>query len=183
MEKVIDRSAASPRFLWISLATAVFTLALGVYGFFASEPFIVSMQNWFMTAFLVCGILDIVFWFFNRKSMEGQGLTMIFGCFEIILAALLVFFSPAKLAGSMDLIVGGWILLRSLWMILQYFKIRRETHGTLFLAITSIAGLLFGALYLLLPSATPVYLCVAILCYSVFRVIYWLKLRNLYAAE
>ena len=185
--KEITQARPSVRFWWASVAIGGIMLILGVLGFFIQDPSLLSMSLWFTIALIASGILDLLLGISNRNVLTGTGKLMVMGGLELLTGVILLFLSPSTLGGIMIYIVGAWILLRSVWMLLEYFSMRREGNSSLMILLLSCVGLLFSAMFLIMPLfgwiSRASYLFIAILSYAVFRIIYGIKTKNLFTAE
>jgi len=183
----INHAGSPVRFWWASAAIGGIMLILGVLGFFTKDPSLLSMSLWFTIAFIASGILDLLLGISNRNVLTGTGKLIVLGGLELVTGVMLLFLSPTKLEGMMVYITGGWILLRSIWMLLEYFSMRREGDSSLMILILSCIGLLFSAMFLLMPLfgwiSRASYLFIAILSYAAFRILYSIKTKNLFTAE
>lgn len=180
--KVLNRESAV-KYSWLSMVIGMVTLLLGVVSIFVSNATFFSMGVWFVAAIAVCGLCDLILGFVNRKTVGGTGLTIAMGGFEVLLCVTMLLFSNATLTSLYPYLLGGWMLVRSAWMIYKYLGLRKTEAGAgLFILLMAVLTPLCALLFIVLPlfgsAFNSLLLGFAIAAYGVFRILYSMRLKE-----
>ncbi len=114
--QLLSEARETVRQWWVPLIVGIFMLVAGIYTFINPEASYQALSIIFSIAFLMSGILEIVFAISNRKSMKGWGWTLALGILTTVLGVLLIT-HPAVTMASLPFYVGFMVMFTSFWSI------------------------------------------------------------------
>lgn len=170
---------------WISLLVGVLAIILGIWCFTSPGSSLLGMTYVFMVAFILGGILDIVFAISNRSSIYGWGWTLAGGILELLLGVILLVMPTPTVTGILMYVVGFWILFRSIWGIGESCQLQLlGIKGWGWALALSILCMVLAFMYLLSPAWSKgtfivVFVGISMLLYGIFRIIMGFKLRSI----
>jgi len=172
------------KYWWLSLVVGIVAIIMGIWMLTTPDATLAALTIFFISAFFIGGIIDIVFAIINRKNMNGWGWPLAGGIIDIILGILLAMLPFPIVTTMLVYLVGFWILFRSVLTIgiaceLQQNKVK-DWGWLLALAIL---GIIFSFIYMLSPILNGIFVVmfvsIAFMTYGIFRIVYAFRLRSI----
>jgi uncharacterized membrane protein HdeD (DUF308 family) len=138
------------RYWWIFLLLGTLLIIFGALVFTFPAKAYADLTLFFILAFALNGLFELVFALTNHKKIAGWGWHLAGGIFDLAAAAVL-FFTPVLAAVSLPLFAGFWLLFRSIAIVGRCFDLPvtwPEKAGMLTLAL---GGVVFSFLILYYP--------------------------------
>lgn len=184
MENGILRNVRdSVRHWYLLLILGIILVLVGIWVFLTPVESYVALAMLFATAFLVTGIIEIVYAMSNSKRTNNWGWSLVGGIIDFLIGFLLVS-HPQITVAILPFFIGFAILFRSIMAIgwsLELRKLRVVDWGNL-LAV-GILGLIFSFIILWNPlfggMTIVFYTGLAFIVIGVFQIYLSLKLRKL----
>lgn len=170
------------KYWWVSLVVGILSLMLGMSCVLTPDKTLVALTYIFIFAFLIGGVIDIIFAVANRKLFPGWGWSLTSGILEILLGIALLFLPTPLITAILVYLVGFWILFRSIWMVgeacqMQMLRIR----GWGWLLTIAIISIILSIVYLVSPLFAGITVIVLAACaligYGIFRIAFAFQLR------
>lgn len=185
-EGLIESAKRKIKYWWVSLLVGVLAIILGVWSLLTPDLTLVAMTYVFICIFFINGISEIAFAISNRNLLRGWGWTLAGGIIEILFAILLLALPKVFLATVLVLLVGFWLLFRSIWSIggaceLQVLGVK----GWGWSLAGAILSLLIAFLFLLSPAFFKGIFVVALISvgffiYGMLRIYMAFRLRSIH---
>ncbi|AJW62424.1 hypothetical protein VO54_00938 [Elizabethkingia miricola] len=138
---------------YFPVIAGILSLIMGVFLFIIPQTNYAQYILFYGVAFIIAGLLRLIFSFQNRRIINGWGWYLIYGMLILDLGIYLTIYSGK----SSVLIIGLTALLRSITMLGTAIDLKRYEHyhwGRI--AIWSIAGIIFSALLILNPASAGI---------------------------
>src|SRR5579859_4754812 len=100
------------RYWWIFPVSGTLLILFSVIVFIHPAATYAGLSIYFEIAFVVNGLLEIIFALNNHHSIQGWGWHLAGGIFDLLVGLLLVS-NPVLAAVSLPLFAGFWLLFRS----------------------------------------------------------------------
>lgn len=185
MLQFIDSMKKAVKNWWVSLLVGILAIVVGVWCFASPGNSLLGMTYVFVVAFLLGGILDILFAISNRKQMYGWGWSLAGGILEALLGILLLALPSPVITGILAYMVGFWMLFRSIWGIGESCQLQLlKVQGWGWLLALSIVCVILSLLYLISPIwgksvFLVVFIGLSMLLYGIFRIVLAFELRSI----
>jgi len=175
------------RYWWIFPTSGTLLILFGAIVFAYSAAAYAGLTIYFEIAFVVNGVLEIVFALSNFRSMHGWGWHMAGGIFDLLVGVLLVS-NPILAAVSLPFFAGFWLLFRSVSIIGRVFDLTTMPWSERsLLLVLGAAGLIFSFMILYNPVLGALTLitwtALALFTIGVFYIYLGLHLRKLREEE
>lgn len=138
---------------YFPVIAGILSLIMGVFLFIMPQTNYAQYILFYGVAFIIAGLLRLIFSFQNRRIINGWGWYLIYGMLILDLGIYLTIYSGK----SSVLIIGLTALLRSITMLGTAIDLKRHEHyhwGRI--ATWSIAGIIFSALLILNPASAGI---------------------------
>lgn len=165
-------------FIFLGLALCMFGLLLVAFPI-ASYT---ALTFFFELAILLNGILEISFAISNYRLIPGWGWHLGGGLLELAVGGLLLL-NSALAAASLSLIVGFWLMFRSIAIVGRCFDLPALWPEKAWMGLLGVAGLVFSFLILYNPSfgafTLLVWTSLALMSIGLFYIFLGIHLKNL----
>ena len=168
---------------WLSLVVGVLAIVVGVWSLCTPVDTFLALTLLFVVAFLVEGVLEVVFSVANRRTVHGWGWGLVMGVVDVVFAVFLM--RNLELTPVVfGYVIAFWLLFRSVWGITVSIDLNDYgVRGWGWLLALSVVGVLLAALMLFFPllaASFIVYLVgFALMLYGVFRIYLGFRLKSL----
>lgn len=168
---------------YLILILGIILILVGIWVFSTPVLSYATLSMLFATAFLVTGILEIVYAISNSKEMESWGWSLISGIIDLLIGILLITL-PATAMLFLAFYVGFGILFRSIMAIGQSINLKRwHIEGWGYLLTIGILGLIFSFILIWNPVFAGLtivfYTGMSFVMIGIFQVFLSFKLRKL----
>jgi len=113
MKNFIKTVTNTIKYWFIPLLIGVLFIAIGIYTMRTPLESYVTLSKLFSVAFVISGILEIIFSISNREEMDNWGWTLIFGLINLIIGVLLLLHPEVSII-TLPYFVGFLVLFRSI---------------------------------------------------------------------
>lgn len=170
---------------WVSLVNGLLAVILGIWCIATPDTTLVALTYLFIFAFLLSGVVEIVFSIANRNILADWGWSLACGIIDIIFGVLMLLLPLPIITVMLIYLIGFWILFRSVWMIGESIELKRmHVKGWGWFLAMAILSILFSFLFIISPVISGVlivaFVSVAFLTYGIFRIYLALKLRSIH---
>ncbi|WP_029905053.1 HdeD family acid-resistance protein [Prevotella sp. 10(H)] len=173
-----------PKYWWLSLLIGIFALIMGIWSLVTPDTTLVALTVFFIAAFFISGIIDIIYAVANRKTSSNWGWPLAGGIIDIILGVLLISLPMPLVTTMLVYFIGFWILFRSILTL--GFACELQQYGVKnwgWLLALSILGILFSIFYMLSLIFNGIFVVMlvslAFLTYGIFRIVYAFRLKSI----
>lgn len=171
------------KYWWVSLIIGILSLGIGIWCLVSPPTTLAALTILFVIAFIVGGILEIIFAISNRKSLDGWGFTLAAGIIAFAFGIVLWLMPNIATTTFLIYFVGLWIMFRSIWGIGISVELQRiKVKGWGWLLALSILGVLFSFAFIIVPAfGAGVIIALAALAfifYGAFRVYLAFKFKS-----
>lgn len=173
-----------PKYWWLSLLVGILAIIMGIWTLVTPDTTLVALTYVFIAAFFISGIMDIGYAISTRKTSNSWGWPLAGGIIDIVLGMLLLTLPLPIITTMLVLLVGLWILFRSILTLIQSIELQRDgIKGWGWLLTLSILGILFSVFYMFSPVFNGIFIVmlvsIAFLTYGSFRILYAFKLKSI----
>lgn len=181
--EILETARQAVKNWWVSILIGVLSIALGVWCAFTPDSTLVALTIVFIVAFLISGILEIVFAVTNR-GLEGWGWNLAGGILDLILGILLMALPLPVITIVLVYFVGFWLLIRSVWGIGTASDLSRwRVKGWGWLLALAILGVIASFFFFISPifggGMIVWFASLAFVFYGVFRIYLGIWLKSL----
>ena len=183
MKDLISEAKRVIKHWWLSLVVGVLAIVVGVWSLCTPVDTFLALTLLFVVAFLVEGVLEVVFSVVNRRTVHGWGWGLVMGVVDVVFAVFLM--RNLELTPVVfGYVIAFWLLFRAVWGITVSIDLNDyNVRGWGWLLALSIIGVVLAALMLFFPlMAAPfvVYLVgFALILYGVFRIYLGFRLKGI----
>ena len=182
MKTPITRNQMPLRFWWTFLFSAAFLILLGTYVLVYPSIRFAALSLSFSVVFFANGFIEIAFSVTNRQNMNGWAWYLAGGIADMIVAVIFIL-NPVMAAASLPLLVGIWLLLRSLLIISRGFELKqRGLTNWQWLLFNGLAGLVFSWINIYNPifetKVVELWTGLALVTAGLFYLCYSLFIKN-----
>lgn len=173
------------KYWWISLITGILAIILGIWCLVTPDVSLVALTYVFIFAFILSGLIEIIFAVNNKELLHGWGWSLAGGILDIVFGLLLLVIPAYITALVLVYFVGFWILFRSFGALADSFELQQwSVKGWGWLLALSIVGILFSFCFLISPAFYKgafviALVSVALLLFGIFRIVRAFKLRSI----
>jgi len=183
MKTLLTRNQIPLRFWWTFLFSAAFLILLGIYVLVYPSIRFAAFSLCFSAVFFLNGFIEIVFSVTNRKNINGWAWYLTGGIADLIIAGIFIV-NPVMAAASLPLLVGIWLLIRSLLIISRGFELKqRGLAKWQWLFFFGLAGFVFSWINIYNPifatKVVELWTGLALFTAGLFYLCYCLFIRNL----
>jgi uncharacterized membrane protein HdeD (DUF308 family) len=137
---------------WISLFTGLIAIALGVICLIVPKITLVTLSYLFIGAFILSGIIKIIFALSYRYRINDWGFTLVIGIIEILFAIILLILPHNVTIIFLVYLIGFAMLFHAIKAIIESVRLHRmKIEKTGWLIAIAIVSLLFSLFFLLSP--------------------------------
>lgn len=137
---------------WSLLLRGLVALLFGLLTLFAPGATLMALTIWFAIFVLVDGVFLIAAAFTGRKDNEHWWLLLIEGLVALAFGVLAL-----RVPGVTTLVllmyIAAFAVISGILRIVMAVRLRKEIEGEWWLALSGVAGVLFGALMMAMPGA------------------------------
>jgi uncharacterized membrane protein HdeD (DUF308 family) len=145
-------AALMSRYWWILLVRGLIAILFGVMAY-ASPGLTLAVLVTFFGAFaLVDGTLNVIQAFGGRKEHEHWWVMLLDGLLGMAFG-IITFTSPGITALVLLLYIAFWAMATGVLRIILAVRLRKEIEGEWWMALSGLAGILFGVLMVARPAA------------------------------
>lgn len=137
---------------WSLLLRGLLALAFGFFALAAPGVTLTALILWFGVFALVDGAFLIAGAFAGRREHEHWWLMLLEGLVGVAFG-LLALRVPGITALVLLMYIAAFAIITGVLRIVTAVRLRREIEGEWWLALSGIAGVLFGALMMMMPTA------------------------------
>ncbi|TDE08162.1 HdeD family acid-resistance protein [Dyadobacter psychrotolerans] len=112
------------QFWWTFLFPGSGLILLGIYVLVQPEMQLAALSLYLCVAFLINGIFEILVTITNKKMVNGRKWYLAGGVLDLLVAGIFIS-NPILATASVPLLVGFWLLLRSLAMIGRSYELKQ----------------------------------------------------------
>jgi len=170
---------------WVSLLVGILAIIVGVWCLCSPDATLVALTMVFIIAFLIGGILEIVYAVSNAKIVAGWGWSLASGIIDILFALLLMILPTLLITTLLIYFVGFWILFRSIWAIGEATELQRfGVRGWGWLLALAILSVLLAFVFMISPLFGGIFIVafvgVAFISFGIFRIYRAFLLKSLH---
>lgn len=137
---------------WSLLLRGLVALLFGLLTLFAPGATLMALTIWFAIFVLVDGVFLVAAAFTGRKDNEHWWLLLIEGLVALAFCVLAL-----RVPGVTTLVllmyIAAFAVISGILRIVMAVRLRKEIEGEWWLALSGVAGVLFGALMMAMPGA------------------------------
>ena len=184
-ERFFETVKDNVKYWWGSLISGILALILSFWCLATPDATLVTLAYLFICAFLVNGIMEIIFALSNRKILAGWGWNLASGIIDLLFGLFLVILPLPTITVMFIYFVGFWIMFRSIWTIGQAVELQRtRVKGWGWLLTLAILSVIFSFIFLISPIFSGAFIVLfvsfAFLVYGIFRIYLAFRLRSMY---
>lgn len=184
MENLNNMDQQQPVKHWyLPLILGIVYIAVGIWVIFTPVASYVALAIFFALAFLISGILGIIYAISNRQTISGWGWSLAAGIVELLIGILLIARIDLTIV-TLALFVGFALLFRSIMAIFWSFEVKKmEVSGWGGLLALGILGVILAFILLWNPIlaglTVVVYTSAAFITLGGFQIYFSFKLKKL----
>ena len=181
--KIVEKMESSVKHWYAPLLSGIILFGAGILAFVFGKTTFLTLAVLFCLAFILSGILDIVFSITNRQKVKHWVWLLALGIINIVFGLLLVA-NPWVTLKALALFVGCAILFRSIGGIILSIKLKKTNYSKWdYLLALSILGIISAILLMIFPLITGmlavVFTGIALIAGGIFSMGLSLLLRKL----
>ncbi len=167
---------------YILLIVGIIFLFLGIYTLVTPESAFTTLAIIFSLAFLIAGVVEMVFAITNKKTLETWGKTLTMGLITFLIGLLLVL-NPDVSKAVLAIYIGIAILIRSISAFAYALSSRGNASNRFWLGFGGILGIIASFFLLLNPALLGLGIVlltgIAFIIGGLFSVIQSLRFRSM----
>jgi uncharacterized membrane protein HdeD (DUF308 family) len=137
---------------WSLLLRGLLALVFGLLAIAAPGASLIALTLWFGVFALVDGVFLITGAFAGRREHEHWYLMLLEGLVGVVFG-LLTLRVPGITALILLMYIAAFAMITGVLRLVTAIRLRREIEGEWWMAISGVAGVLFGGLMLMMPGA------------------------------
>ena len=174
------------RLRWIPLCTGIIAVGLGIWCLVSPVTSIPFMAYAFAAILCVAGVVNLVFAAVNRSFIPNWGWSLAIGLIDLVAGIWLLCLPEPEVAVTFVIVLGIWMLCVAINAICETLLLSESSGWWTFLSIVLLViAIYFAVVFLSSPGAMAVagwlYLGFSLLCYGVFRICLYWRIRQLAA--
>jgi uncharacterized membrane protein HdeD (DUF308 family) len=182
MKTSFSNDKNSLRFWWIFLFSGGLLLTLGLSVLMRPKIMFSAFSLYFALAFIINGLIEVFFSFRNQKVIRGWKWYLAGGALDLLISSIFIA-NPILSAAALPLLVGLWLLFRSLAVIGRAFELKQwgMMHWE-YLLFFGIAGFVFSWINISSPlfatTVTVTWTGIALLTAGIFYLYFSLLIKT-----
>ena len=184
VHEMIKKVKSTVKHWYIPLVVGLLFIGLGIWTMFSPAESYLALAILFIIAFIVGGLLDIIFAISNKDELDGWGWELANGILMFIIGIIMAF-NPAITLVTLPFYIGFVIMFRSIMAISSSMELKK--YGVLDwgnLMAMGILGLIFSFILLWNPVFAGITIVVwtglALITIGGYAIYFSLKLKKLH---
>jgi uncharacterized membrane protein HdeD (DUF308 family) len=170
------------RYWWVFIVLGSSLILFGLLMMAFPVTSFAALGIFFAIAIAINGIMEVGFALANYRTVHGWGWHLAGGVLDLVISGML-FFNPVLMAVSLPIVVGFWLLFRSIAIIGRCFDLPTVWPEKSWMAALGLAGLILSFMIIYNPALGVVSLVIlaalSLVSIGLFYIFLGLHLRGL----
>lgn len=174
---------------WISLSIGLTSIVLGIICLIVPKITLVTLSYLFIGAFILSGIIKIIFVLSYKDRINDRGFTLVIGIMEILFAIILLILPHNVIITFLVYIIGFVMLFHAVRATIESIRLHQmKIEKTVFLIVIAIISLLFSVFFLLSPiifkgAFIVILTTILFIIYGIVKISLAFSMRSIYKKQ